>query len=208
MENVKVVSHPVIAHSLTVLRDINTEAAAFRRHADSVAHILLQHATFDLSLRETTVTTPLAETKGYDIADTVIAVPILRAGLAMLPAVQQLIPNVRVGFIGLERDEATAVAHQYYNKIPGDLAEQRVMVIDPMLATGGTMDDTIRAAKSKGADNIVIVCIVSSPEGVERITSNHSDVTIYTAALDEKLDHRKYIVPGLGDFGDRYFDTL
>ncbi len=208
MENVKVISHPVMAHSLSVLRDKTTEAAAFRRHANSVAHVLLLHATQDMELSETTITTPLAATSGFNLSGTLLAVPILRAGLAMLPAVQQLIPNVRVGFIGLERDEKTAIAHQYYNKIPENLAGQKVLIIDPMLATGGTMEDTIGAAKTKGADDIAAVCIVAAPEGIERITTAHPDVSILTAAIDERLDDKKYIVPGLGDFGDRYFDTL
>ena len=208
MENVKVISHPVMAHSLTVLRDKNTEAAAFRRHANSVAHGLLLHATEQMALTETNVTTPLATTAGVRLEGTLLAVPILRAGLAMLPAVQQLIPSVRVGFIGLERDEKTAVAHQYYNKIPDQLAGQKVLIIDPMLATGGTMEDTIAAAKAKGANDITAVCIVAAPEGIARISKAHPDVKILTAAIDECLDDNKYIVPGLGDFGDRYFDTL
>ena len=208
MENVKVISHPLMEHSISVLRSESTMAEEFRRHANSVAHVLVLHATHDLKTKQTIITTPLTTTNGCDIAEPVMAIPILRAGLAMLPAVQALIPNVRVGFIGLERDEETAIAHQYYNKIPDQLANHRVLVIDPMLATGGTMDDTIAAAKERGAEHITVVCIVCAPEGVNRIVSNHPEVEIYTAALDDHLNDKKYIVPGLGDFGDRYFDTL
>lgn len=208
MDNAKIISHPLLAHSLSALRDQITQAAPFRRHADTVAHTLVLHATRDLEVRETTIQTPLAQTTGFDIQEKILVVPILRAGLAMLPAVQQLIPHVRVGFIGLERDENTAIAHQYYNKIPADLSDHRVFVVDPMLATGGTMNDTIAAAKHKGAHHITAICIVCAPEGLSRIYANHPDVTVFTAAVDDCLDENKYIVPGLGDFGDRYFDTL
>lgn len=208
MNNAKVITHPLLLHSLTALRNQDTAAAAFRRHADTVAHTLVLNATQSLETKPVDIQTPVAETRGFDLTETIVAIPILRAGLAMLPSVQQLIPHVQVGFIGLERDEKTAVAHQYYNKIPKDLEHSRVLVLDPMLATGGTMEDTISEAKNSGASQITAVCIVCAPEGLERIGKVHPDVTVYTAAIDDRLNEQKYIVPGLGDFGDRYFDTL
>lgn len=139
--------------------------------------------------------------------DEVIVVPVLRAGLAMLFAIQDFLPDVAVGFIGLERDEHTAQAREYYRKLPTIFASHLVIVIDPMLATGGSFDDTLAALKAKGAKRLMVVCIVAAPEGIRRLQKKHRDVTIVTAAIDKQLNDRFFIVPGLGDFGDRYFGT-
>lgn len=207
MKNITVVSHPLIEHSLTILRDKNTHTEEFRRHADVVSKVLLIDALKELHLSDKKIETPLTEFTGKQLADDVVVVPVLRAGLAMLTALRDLLPSVSVGFIGLERDEKTAIAHEYYKKIPKIFSTYIVLVIDPMLATGGSMDDTITAVKQKGAKRIVAVSIVSAPEGLARVAKSHPDVPIVTAALDKELNDKAYIVPGLGDFGDRYFGT-
>jgi len=207
MKNVSIVSHPLIAHSLTILRDKNTATEEFRRHADVVSKILLIEALKELHLTDKKVETPLSPFLGKKLSDEVIVVPVLRAGLAMLHALQDLLPSVSIGFIGLERDEKTAIAREYYKKIPKIFATHIVLVIDPMLATGGSMDNTITAVKQKGSKRIVGVSIVSAPEGLQRVTKAHPDVPIVISALDEGLDDHAYIVPGLGDFGDKYFGT-
>lgn len=202
-----IVSHPLIDHSLTILRDITTTTDEFRRHADVVSKILILEATKQLKLTDKRIETPLSPFTGKELADDIIVVPVLRAGLAMLTSLRNILPSVSVGFIGLERDEQTAIAREYYKKIPKIFSTHIVFVIDPMLATGGSMDDTITAVKQKGATRIVSVSIVSAPEGIERVNKAHPDVPIITAALDERLNDKAYIVPGLGDFGDRYFGT-
>jgi len=205
--NLRVVEHPLLEHSLTILRDQNTSRADFRHHAGVVSKVLLVDVTREAALADVRVTTPLAEMTGQQFADRIVVVPVLRAGLAMLMAAQDLLIDVSVGFMGLERDEETAVAREYYRNMPDDLASQWVIVLDPMLATGGSLDGTVCALKDKGAQRITLLCIVSAPEGIQRVTENHPDVTLITAAVDERLDANKFIVPGLGDFGDRYFGT-
>jgi uracil phosphoribosyltransferase len=207
MKNITLVSHPLIDHSLTILRDKTTGTEEFRRHANIVSKILLVEATRHLTLKKKQIETPLARMTGKKLVDDIVVVPVLRAGLAMLFALQDFLPSVSVGFIGLERDEKTAQAREYYQKLPRIFATHHIFVLDPMLATGGSFDDTIQALKKKGAKRISLVCIVSAPEGIARIQKNHPDVEIFTGATDEKLNERKYIVPGLGDFGDRYFGT-
>lgn len=207
MKNVSVVSHPLVDHSLTILRDKWTGTEEFRRHAGIVSKILILEATKQLALASKTIETPLASFRGKKLKDNIVVVPVLRAGLAMLFALQDFLPSVAVGFIGLERDEKTAVAREYYQKIPKLLASHIVLVIDPMLATGGSFDDTLTATKKNGAKRLMIVSIVSAPEGIARVSKKHPDVPIITAAIDTKLNDKAYIVPGLGDFGDRYFGT-
>ncbi|KKU87463.1 MAG: Uracil phosphoribosyltransferase [Candidatus Gottesmanbacteria bacterium GW2011_GWA2_47_9] len=207
MKNITVVEHPLIAHSLTIIRDKDTTTEEFRRHGDIVSKVLLMEATKHIKLKDKNVETPLAPFAGKRLSDEIIVVPVLRAGLAMLFSLRDFLPAVSVGFIGLERDEQTAIAREYYNKIPKVFATHIVFVIDPMLATGGSMDDTLKAVKGKGAKRIVAVSIVSAPEGITRVQKNHPDVPIITAAVDSHLNDRAYIVPGLGDFGDRYFGT-
>ena len=201
------VSHPLIEHSLTILRDKRTTTEDFRRHADIVSKIILIEATKHLSTHVKHIETPLAPYAGRELTDKVIVVPVLRAGLAMLIALRDFLPAVSVGFIGLERDEQTAQAREYYQKMPKIFASHIVLVIDPMLATGGSFDNTVTALKKKGAKRIVAVSIVSAPEGMKYLHQRHPDVLIITGAIDEHLNARKFIVPGLGDFGDRYFGT-
>lgn len=206
-QNVTVVEHPLLTHSLTILRNKETETEEFRRHAGIVSKILVLEATKTLAVEDEQIETPLAPYGGKRLRDDVVVVPVLRAGLAMLFALQDFLPSVSVGFVGLERDEQTAIAREYYQKLPKIFSSHKVLVIDPMLATGGSFDDTIKILKSKGAKQMTAVCVVAAPEGIERVQKNHPDVAIITAAIDEKLNDKAYIVPGLGDFGDRYFGT-
>ena len=201
------VSHPLIDQSLTILRDKRTTTEEFRRHADIVSKIILIEATKNLSTKVKNIETPLAPFEGRQLKDKVIVVPVLRAGLAMLIALRDFLPAVSVGFIGLERDEQTAQAREYYQKMPEIFASHIVMVIDPMLATGGSFDNTVTALKKKVAKRIVVVSIVSAPEGIQYLRKHHPDVLVITGSIDDHLNAKKFIVPGLGDFGDRYFGT-
>ncbi len=201
------ICHPLIAHSLTILREQDTGTAAFRRHAGIVSTVMLIEATRHLNLEHKAIRTPLAQATGSRLAGRLVVVPVLRAGLAMLAAAQELLADAPVGFLGLERDETTAVAREYYQKFPGTLVGSTVLILDPMLATGGSLEDTIAAVQAREGRDISLVCIVAAPEGIKRITNAFPDVTLYTASIDSHLDDRKYIVPGLGDFGDRYFGT-
>ena len=205
--HVNIVEHPLISSSLALLRDKNTTTATFRQHAGIVSTILIVEATKKLATKPTAIETPLAPMQCATLAGNVVVVPVLRAGLAMLFAAQDLLLDVPVGFLGLERDENTAIAREYYQKFPGKLENHRAIIIDPMLATGGSLDDTVNAVKKRGCREITLVCVVAAPEGVERMKQLHPGTELFTAAIDDHLDDKKYIVPGLGDFGDRYFGT-
>lgn len=204
---VTVVNHPLLVHSLTMLRNKNTTTEEFRRHAGIVSKILVLESTKTLSLVDEQIETPLAAFHGKRLSDDVIVVPVLRAGLAMLTALEDFLPSVRVGFVGLERDEQTAIAREYYQKLPKIFKSHKVLVIDPMLATGGSFDDTLTLLKKKGAKQLIVVCVVAAPEGIKRVQKHHPEVPIITGAIDDHLNDKAYIVPGLGDFGDRYFGT-
>lgn len=201
-----VCTHPLAKQYLTLLRDKETPAAHFRQYCDRVTTVLAIEATRDLQVRNSIVNTPLEITDGSWICETIVVVPILRAGLGMLNAVVSLLPTVEVGYAGLERDESTAIASVYYRKFPS-VKGKRVLLLDPMLATGGSASQTMTMLKEVGVGQIQMICIVAAPEGVERITKDHPDVDIYTAALDRTLNDQKYILPGLGDFGDRLYGT-
>lgn len=207
MKNISITKHPLIDHSLTIIRDKRTGTEEFRKHAAIVSKILLIEATQELRLKSIKVNTPLAPFTGKKLVDEIVVVPVLRAGLAMLFALQDFLPAASVGFIGLERDEKTAIAREYYEKIPQLLKNSKIIIIDPMLATGGSFCDTIEAIKTKGGTDIILVSIVSAPEGIKRVQTQHPEVKIFTGAIDTNLNAKKYIVPGLGDFGDRYFGT-
>lgn len=207
MSDVIQIEHPLIEHSLTILRDHTTETSRFRRHADIVSQILVVEATRHLRTREKVVETPIASFAGAELDEQIVAVPVLRAGLAMLMTIQDFLPQVGIGFVGLERDEETAVAREYYKKLPDITPAHHVLVLDPMLATGGSLDDTVTILRERNPGAILLVCIVAAPEGIKRIQTRYPDVTILTAAIDDHLNEQKYIVPGLGDFGDRYFGT-
>lgn len=207
MKNVVEIKHPLLGHSLTILRDENTSCSDFRVHSDIVSKILIVEATKNLQSVPREVQTPLAKFTGKKIKDKVIVVPVLRAGLAMLYALKDFLGDFSVGFVGLERDEKTAIAKTYYKKLPEILSTHKIIVLDPMLATGGSLGKTITALKDKGAQDISFVGIVSAPAGIQKISASFPKVKIITAAVDERLNEQKYIIPGLGDFGDRYFGT-
>ena len=198
--------HPIVADSLAGLRDASTEPEEFRVLARKVITFLVYEATADLPVRQSTVMTPLKEAL-VRLADAeVVAIPVLRAGLGLLAPVLELLPRVSVGYIGLERDEETALARIYYNKLP-PLAGKIPLLLDPMLATGGSGSRAIELIKEAGGEGTRMICVVAAPEGVRVISDSHPEVHVYTAALDEGLNERAFIVPGLGDFGDRLFGT-
>jgi uracil phosphoribosyltransferase len=199
--------HPLVADSLRGLRDATTEPEEFRTLARKVITLLLHDATADLPVRQGKVRTPLAEADAVEIAAEVVAIPVLRAGLGLLSPVLDLLPRVSVGYIGLERDEETAVARIYYNKLPR-LEGKVPLLLDPMLATGGSAAQALDMIKEAGGRDTRMVCIVAAPEGVKVLEERHPEVDVYTAALDDHLNDRAYIVPGLGDFGDRLFGTV
>lgn len=208
MGNVFVLDHPLIQHKLTYIRDKNTGTKEFRELVDEVAALMAFEITRNLPLRDKRVETPLKEANAKVLAGKKIGlVPILRAGLGMVDGVLNLIPAAKVGHVGLYRDPETLQPVEYYLKLPSDIHERELIVIDPMLATGGSANDAIHSLKKRGAQNIRLMCLVAAPEGVEVLKKEHPDVDIYLAALDEKLDEKGYIVPGLGDAGDRLFGT-
>ena len=208
MSNVCVFDHPLIQHKLSILRDKNTSVKEFRELVSEIAMLMCYEATRDLPLEEIEVETPIAVAKARRISGKKLAVvPILRAGLGMVDGMVSLIPNAKVGHIGLFRDPETKEPVKYYFKMPPDIAERDVIVVDPMLATGGSASAAISFIKETGVSRIKLMCIIGAPEGVERMQQDHPDVPIYIAALDEKLNENAYIVPGLGDAGDRIFGT-
>jgi len=198
--------HPLVADSLAGLRDRSTDPEQFRVLARNVITLLLYEATSDLPVKPGKVMTPLREADALMIEREVVAIPVLRAGLGLLPPVLELLPRVSVGYIGLERDEQTAVARIYYKKLP-KLEGKVPLLLDPMLATGGSAAQALDLIKEAGGEDARFVCVVAAPEGVRVVQERHPEVHIYTAALDEGLNDKAYIVPGLGDFGDRLFGT-
>jgi len=203
-----ITTHPLIQHKLTLIRDKNTPSKDFREMVTEIAMLMCYEATRDLPLKEIEIETPITVTKANIISGRKLAfVPILRAGLGMCDGMLQLVPAAKIGHIGMYRDPVTHEPHEYYCKLPADIEERDVIVLDPMLATGGSAIDAVNAIKKRNPRSIKFVCICAAPEGVAALTEAHPDVQIYTAALDEKLNENKYIVPGLGDAGDRIFGT-
>jgi uracil phosphoribosyltransferase len=199
--------HPLVQHHLTILRDVTTEAPAFRQACSGMTQVLVAEAAKSLAVDKVRVTTPLEETDGARIAGSVVFVPILRAGLGMLDHAMATIPGSSVGYIGLERDEATALASCYYTKMPELDAASQVFVLDPMLATGGSAVQCVDQLKQHGAKNISMICIIAAPEGIACLEAAHPEVSILAGKIDRQLNEQKYILPGLGDFGDRLFNT-
>jgi uracil phosphoribosyltransferase len=205
---VHVVEHPLVQDALLTLRDKSTPPEEFRRIAARISVLLAMEALRDLPTRTRTVQTPLGPATGPAVDGDVVVVPVLRAGLGMLDAVLDLLPRARVGHLGLQRDEATALTSQYYCRLPPDLHESYVLMIDPMLATGGSAVTSLDLLHESGASNIRIACIVAAPEGIALVAQRYPQVTIYTPIIDEGLNVYKFIVPGLGDFGDRLYGTI
>ncbi|OCA88842.1 uracil phosphoribosyltransferase [Pseudobacillus wudalianchiensis] len=208
MGKVYVFDHPLIQHKLTIIRDKETGTKEFRELVDEVATLMAFEITRDMPLKEVQIQTPVCEANAKILAGKKLGiVPILRAGIGMVDGILKLIPAAKVGHVGLYRDPATLKPVEYYVKLPSDVEERDFIVVDPMLATGGSAVEAIRSLKKRGAKNIKFMCLVAAPEGVEAMQEIHPDVDIYIAALDEKLNEKGYIVPGLGDAGDRLFGT-
>jgi uracil phosphoribosyltransferase len=201
-----IVDHPLAGHLLAELRDKRTKPERFRVLARNLTTLLVIEATRSMLTVDESVETPIGETSARRLGQKLAVIPILRAGLGMLEPIVELFPDVEVGYIGLERNEETAIARSYYNKVP-KLAGRLTLCVDPMLATGGSAAQAIHFIKGKGAGPVKMICVVAAPEGVQVLQSAHPDVEIYTASLDDSLNAQKYIVPGLGDFGDRLYGT-
>lgn len=208
MSKVTQIAHPLILHKLSIIRDKETGSKDFRELVEEVAMLMAYEVTRDLPLEEVEIETPICKTKCKMLAGKKVAiVPILRAGLGMVDGMLKLIPAAKVGHIGLYRDEETLKPVEYFCKLPQDIKEREIIVTDPMLATGGSAIDAIHALKNRGAQNIRLMCLIASPEGVKAVMEAHPDVDIYAADIDEKLNEKGYIVPGLGDAGDRLYGT-
>ncbi|MBZ4646746.1 MAG: uracil phosphoribosyltransferase [Petroclostridium sp.] len=206
--NVFVMDHPLIQHKVSLIRDINTGVKEFRELVEEIAMLMGYEVTRNLPLKEVEIETPVAIAKTKVISGKKLAiVPILRAGLGMVDGMLRLIPAAKVGHIGLYRDPETLQPVEYYCKLPTDIEERDIILLDPMLATGGSASAAIKFIKERGATNIKLMCLIASPEGIEKLCKDHPDVEIYCAAVDEKLNDHGYIVPGLGDAGDRLFGT-
>ncbi|WP_205702151.1 uracil phosphoribosyltransferase [Candidatus Izimaplasma sp. ZiA1] len=207
MSRVVVLDHPLIDHKMAKVRDKNTDTKTFRENVNEIGGLITFEITRDLDTKEIIVETPITKTTCKVLSKDVIIVPILRAGLGMVDGIQMIIPTAKVGHVGMYRDEETLEPHEYYAKFPDEITTGSVLVVDPMLATGGSASAAIDAVKKRGAIDIRFVGLVGCPEGVKRLQEDHPDVDIYLAALDEKLNEVGYIVPGLGDCGDRLFGT-
>ena len=202
-----VLNHPLITHKLSIMRDEETNTKDFRQNLDEIAGLMAYEITRDLPTAQKNVKTPICECITEQISKEIVLIPILRAGLGMVNGILNLMPTAKVGHVGLYRNEETLEPHEYFGKYPSDLDKSVVMVLDPMLATGGSASAAIQMVKDKGAKTIKLVCLVGVMEGVNRVKEDHPDVDIYLAALDEKLNEVGYIIPGLGDAGDRIFGT-
>ncbi len=207
-KNITIIDHPIIKRDITILRDVNTKPEFFRTAVQRISNVLAVEICRDLEMEKIEVTTPLEKTEGYILNREIVLVPVLRAGLGMVSGFIQILPNAKVGHIGLQRDEETLKPTAYYYKTPSNLESSKVILLDPMLATGGSGSDALNFLKEKGAKDLTFACLVSAPEGIKKLEKNHPDVNIYSASLDRELNDKGYILPGLGDAGDRTFGTL
>ncbi len=205
MQNLTILDHPLAQNALTHLRETTTTTSEFRKNSEIISKLLIEEAASLLPVFKKTITTPLTDTDGYLLKEEIVLMTILRAGLAMLTPAMQLFPSAAVGFAGLARDEQTALAREYYWKLPRITKQDTVLLLDPMLATGGSLLHVLK--KIHDAKQIILITIISAPEGITTLTTAFPNIRIVTAAVDEKLNDKKFLIPGLGDFGDRYFGT-
>ena len=203
----ELIDHPCVQHKLAIIRDVDTGHKKFRELATEITEFVCYEALKNIKTKEVTVQTPVAEATCRMLDTDLVVIPILRAGVGMMEGILELVPTARVGFVGLYRDEKTKLPVTYYERFPSQIKGGTCIIIDPMIATGGSTAAAIDKLKENGARNIVVVCIVTCPEGIALVESEHPDVPIYAAAIDDKLNEKKYIVPGLGDAGDRLFGT-
>ncbi len=206
-DNVHLIDHPLVQHKLTLMRDKTTTTKEFRELAKEVSALIVYEISRDMRLKEIEIETPIGKTRGKILKDEIALVPILRAGIVMAEGILDLIPTAKVGHIGLYRDPETLMPVEYYCKLPKNIDKYKVFIVDPMLATGGSGVKAIEILKEKKVQNIVFVCLISAPEGIKRINERFPEIPIYTISIDEKLNSHGYIVPGLGDAGDRIFGT-
>ncbi|MBQ1467725.1 MAG: uracil phosphoribosyltransferase [Solobacterium sp.] len=203
----EVLNHPLITHKLTLMRNKNTGTKDFRENLDEIAELMAYEICRDLPIQPIDIETPMGPCVGYELSKEVVIVPILRAGIGLLDGIRRLVPTAKVGFVGLYRDEETLQPQEYFSKFPKNLEDAIVMIVDPMLATGGSAVAAINLVKEHGAKSIKLICLVGVPEGAKAVQEAHPDVDIYLAAMDDHLNEIGYIVPGLGDAGDRIFGT-
>ncbi len=202
-----IIDHPLIKHKLSYMRKIETKTKDFRQNLDEIAGLMAYEVCRDFKTRDIEIETPITKCIGQELVNDIVLVPILRAGMGLVNGISNLIPTAKVGFVGLYRDEETLMPHTYFQKFPPNLENAVSLVLDPMLATGGSAIAAIDLVKEKGAKSIKLVCLVAAPEGVNAVLKAHPEVDIYVASLDERLNEQGYIVPGLGDAGDRIFGT-
>lgn len=207
-KNFTLVDHPLIKKDVTTLRNLLTEPPMFREAVKRISRILAFEITKELKLNTITVETPLEKTEGYKLAEEIVLIPVLRAGLGMVSGFYDVIPDVKVGHIGLQRDEATLMPIEYYYKTPKNIHTAKIILLDPMLATGGSAVGALNYLKQRGAKDITFACLVAAPEGIKKVEEHYPDVPIFCASLDRELNQNGYILPGLGDAGDRTFGTL
>lgn len=207
LKNVHIVDHPFVIDSLTHLRNKNTDIQKYRHHSDQICQLLFAEAIRGMDFQTVTIETPLEPMQSRKLADEIVVVPVLRAGLAMLFGAMQLLPKSKIGFVGLQRDEETAIAQEYYWKLPPITPKSVVVITDPMLATGGSILHLLHRVAKEHPKSMRVVCVIAAPEGIAAVHQEFPDVEIFTAAVDSHLNEKKYIVPGIGDYGDRYFGT-
>ncbi len=207
MKHLTVVNHPLVQHNLTRLRDARTQPQEFRRLLGEIAALMTYEATRSFAVKKVSVRTPMEKTSGAQLQNEIVLVPVLRAGLGMLDKILELIPHARVGFLGLKRDEATLAAHFYQKSLPKNLRNTEILLIDPMLATGGSAVAALDYLRQQGATHLRLVSLVAAPEGIARVRKSYKSLPIFTAAIDRQLNKVGYILPGLGDAGDRLFGT-
>ena len=207
-KNFNLINHPLVKRDITILRDVSTPPEIFREVVKRISIILAVEMSKDFKISGIKIETPLEKTTGFKLKQNIVLVPVLRAGLGMVNGFLEVIPEAKVGHIGLQRNEKTLKPVEYYFKIPRDIDKSKVILLDPMLATGGSATEALKYLKNKGAEDCAFACLVAAPEGLRKILQDHKDIKIYSASLDRELNKKGYILPGLGDAGDRTFGTL